>query len=559
MELVGGASYCLLRESVLNGRSNFKSVVPGCPLHLDGFGSNRMPSMQEVARVLPIGEPRRSQTCWAVSSSAPVSGSKREQLEYFTYSTGSDDDTDEGELDNQERSCNVEEDTLRMLEWPAVCLQVAEFASTSMGISLASSGKVLIGRSQPESQVLLNQTAAVSSLSSPLDFTGIEDVNDILSAALSGSACRCHDLCLVRGTLSAARNLCDKLDLEFGLQPETLLPLQSIMSGVNLCTDLESDIEFCIDCSFATVSDQASPSLAVARRNRQQNMKSLEARLKETASKVVDAGGNDMALVTKRRARLCVAVRASHKSLLPGGIVLDVSNTGATLFVEPEYAVSLNNAEMQLAAVEEAEVNAVLQRLSLKVIENSRNIQDLLERVTVLDLACARAAHARWLQAVEPLFGGPVKSVIRTAKGIQARESSQSEFAVEMYGVRHPLLLGAALPRPQASQRRLRQKSSAESGSTGKSAFGVGGPMSKSGIAPVPIDVLVKSGVRVVTITGPNTGGKTAALKTLGVAALMAKAGMFVPATGRPTIPWFGAVLADIGDDQVCVPVVLVV
>ncbi len=88
-------------------------------------------------------------------------------------------------------------------------------------------------------------------------------------------------------------------------------------------------------------------------------MSSLEALLKQPALMVADKGGMDSPLVTHRRARLCVAVRASHKGLLSGGVTLDVSNSGATLFMEPEPALEFNNEEIRLAAAEQGEETAV--------------------------------------------------------------------------------------------------------------------------------------------------------------------------------------------------------
>jgi dsDNA-specific endonuclease/ATPase MutS2 len=114
---------------------------------------------------------------------------------------------------------------------------------------------------------------------------------------------------------------------------------------IELDVELEASIEQCLDYSFSTVLDTASSKLAAVRRRRQQNMSSLEALLKQTAMMVADKGGMDSPLVTRRRTRLCVAVRASHKGLLSGVVTVDVSNSKATLFMEPEPALEFNNEE----------------------------------------------------------------------------------------------------------------------------------------------------------------------------------------------------------------------
>lgn len=307
--------------------------------------------------------------------------------------------------------------------------------------------------------------------------------------------------------------------------------LQAILQGCNLCTELEAAIEHCLDCTRSIVLDRASAKLASIRSKRTENSKALEALMKETAAMVYSAGGMDSQLVTKRRGRMCVAVRAPQKGLLKGGVTLDVSNSGATYFMEPEAALHFNNEEIQLAEEEKLEEIAVLRQLTFKLLGVSKDVVDLLERVIALDLACARASHGAWLNAARPAF--------------LAASSHSDPLLVDIQGVRHPLLLGSALGPPMNAHRFgiLRQKTKPRNV---KDAV-----ESSDSILPVPIDIAIRSGVKVVTITGPNTGGKTAALKTLGVVALMAKAGLCLPASGTPRLPWFDLILADIGDDQV--------
>ncbi|KAH8947487.1 hypothetical protein BDL97_11G043400 [Sphagnum fallax] len=358
----------------------------------------------------------------------------------------------------------------------------------------------------------------------------------------ASSANRSCKLCAVKKTLSSARRLHDQVQQG----PALISPLQSIMVGSSLCVELEALIEQCLDCSFSTVLDSASSKLAAVRRRRQQNMSSLEALLKQTAMMVADKGGMDSPLVTRRRARLCVAVRASHKGLLSGGVTLDVSNSGATLFMEPEPALEFNNEEIRLAAAEQAEETAVLQSLTFTLIDMSESMIDLLQRVTALDLACARAGYAMWLNAVRPVF-------CENDMAFFHKNPYMDQLMVDIEGARHPLLLGTALSASLNTQwhgvihqNKINTGSSSSSISTGNaSSFGF-----IETTLPVPIDIKICESVKVVTITGPNTGGKTATLKTLGVIVLMAKAGLFVPAVGQPQLPWFDRILADIGDDQ---------
>lgn len=256
-----------------------------------------------------------------------------------------------------------------------------------------------------------------------------------------------------------------------------------------------------MDCNFSIILDQASEELEIIRLERKTNMENLEAMLKKISSQVFQAGGIDRPLVTKRRSRMCVAIRTTHRSLLRDGIVLDSSSSGATYFMEPREAIELNNMEVSLSNAEKMEEQAILSYLSSEISESSDQIKYLLDRVMEVDLAFARAAHAQWMNGVCPDF---------------------SALSVDVSSIHHPLLLESSLRNISSS-----------------SGF------------PVPIDIKIGSGVRVVVISGPNTGGKTASMKTLGLASIMLKAGMYLPAQDNPQLPWFDLVLADIGDRQV--------
>lgn len=460
---------------------------------------------------------------------------------------------------------NVETETLKLLEWPRVCIQVSEFASTPMAVAVARKGDLPIGRTVVESEELQAQTVAAQLLSSPLEFSGIEDLRKFIEDAQSGNVCQLEELCLVRKTLAAVRRLHNQVvgQSRDGASIEThkdeqgaasIGPLQAVMLGCNLCSELESAIEYCLDCSRSTILDRASSKLASVRLMRQENSMALESLIKETAAMVFSAGGMDSQLVTKRRGRMCVAVRASQKGLLKGGVTLDVSNTGATYFMEPESAIHFNNEEIQLAEEEKLEEIAVLRQLTFMLLDTSDDVIDLLERVTTLDLACARAGHSAWLNGARPVFVNSMADSMSSSHSSSALDTTPAKedlLLVDIKGVRHPLLLGSALESPVNSPRYgiyIRQKEKSR-----RSSSGLKGAVESSNVdrmLPVPIDINIRTGVKVVTITGPNTGGKTAALKTLGVVALMAKAGLCLPATGVPRLPWFDSILADIGDDQ---------
>lgn len=273
-------------------------------------------------------------------------------------------------------------------------------------------------------------------------------------------------------------------------------------------------------------------------------MDELEGLLKEVSNRVYQAGGIDRPLVTERRSRMCVGIKASHRHLLPDGIILSASSSGATYFMEPSEAVELNNMEVRLANAEKDEEIAILSLLTSETAESGLKIRYMLKKVLELDLALARAAHAKWMHGVLPIIGlGGSES-----SGLAGEDHV---FSIDIEGIQHPLLLESSL-RERSSLKSYKShhlnlagldKSNDTLKNRNDSEYRVE--------FPVPIDIKIKGGTRVVVISGPNTGGKTASMKTLGLASLMSKAGMYLPAKNLPRVPWFDLVLADIGDLQV--------
>lgn len=283
-------------------------------------------------------------------------------------------------------------------------------------------------------------------------------------------------------------------------------PLVEILEGCDFKTTLEDKIGFCIDCNTSVILDRASEDLEIIRSERRRNMENLHSLLKKVSTRIYRKP-----TITKRRSRMCVPIRATHKRLLPGGVVLSVSSSRATCFMEPKEAIELNNMEVRHAESEKAEEMAILSILTSEVSAAQRGILHLLDRILELDVAFARASHAKWMNGVYPkLTSGHT-------------ERLDMALAVDIDSVQHPLLLGSVL---------------------GSSPDG-------GNLFPVPVDIKVESRSKVVVISGPNTGGKTALLKTLGLISLMSKSGMYLPAKNRPRLPWFDLVLADIGDPQV--------
>ncbi|KAK7369012.1 hypothetical protein VNO80_11046 [Phaseolus coccineus] len=455
------------------------------------------------------------------------------------------------------RSCSnpdsnsFQADTLKTLEWSSVCKQLSPFTSTSMGSAAALNARLPVGRTPAHSQKLLDQTSAARLLAQPLDFSAIHDLTDILRVATSGQLLTTRELCTVRRTLAAARELFDSLKrfASASNHPQRYLPLLEILQNCNFLVGLESKIEFCIDCNLSIILDRASEDLEIIRSERKRNTEILDSMLKEVASQLFQAGGIDRPLITKRRSRMCVGIRASHRYLLPGGVVLNVSSSGATYFMEPKDAIDLNNLEVRLSSSEKAEESAILSMLASEIANSESDISNLLDKIMEIDLAFARAAYAQWMNGVCPIFR------LDCFEGCDSNVDSDildpqedDSLNVNIVGIQHPLLLESSLE-IISDNLALRSGNAAKFGD-GNGAMATKYTSHSMSDFPVPVDFKIGRGTRVVVISGPNTGGKTASMKTLGLASLMSKAGMHLPAKNNPKLPWFDLILADIGDHQ---------
>ncbi|XP_072974209.1 uncharacterized protein [Typha angustifolia] len=426
------------------------------------------------------------------------------------------------------------------LEWSSVCSQVSAFASTSAGLAVCQGGDLPIGGDREESEKLLDQTAAAALLPQPLDFSGVDDVSIIVRSAVAGEMLTIRELCAVVRSLRAARRVFQQLEQvsrDSDRCQSRYSPLLKILQDCDFLTELAESIEFCVDCTLSIVPDRASRKLESIRKERRGNMERLKSLLKEVSMKVFQAGGIDSPLITNRRSRMCVGIKASHKSLLPEGIVLSSSSSGATYFMEPRDAVELNNKEVRLLGDEKAEELAILGFLTSEVAASETKIRHLMEKILELDLASARGAYAQWMTGVRPHFSEESEK--------SKPDTTPKYLSVDIEGLYHPLLLEPSLRRLPSFV--VAKDSSAKVLDT----RGMMDSEESPGIeTPVPLDIKIGHTTKVVVISGPNTGGKTATMKTLGLASLMSKAGIFLPAKGSPRLPWFNQVLADIGDHQ---------
>ncbi len=388
----------------------------------------------------------------------------------------------------------IQSETLELLEWHRLCQHLSTFAATKLGA--IATRDLTPPDSQAESEYLLTQTKEVyeleSRLTTGLSFDGIQDIGDYLERAELQGVLAGDELLAIATTLAGSRNLRRVIDN----QPDLPILIE-LVADLRTYPELEQEIHRCID-ERGQVSDRASQKLADIRID----LRKLRNQITQKLHNIIQVKSNAVQeqIITQRGDRYVIPVKAPQKDAIPG-IVHDTSASGATLYVEPNSIVPLGNQLRQLVRREQAEEEAIRRALTQQVAEVKPDLEELLAIATTLDLATAKARYSFWLQANPPRF-------------INRQENEY----ITLRQLRHPLLVWQQ--------------------------------QHEQGSAVVPVDLLIQPEIKVVTITGPNTGGKTVTLKTLGLAALMAKVGLFVPAREPVELPWFNQVLADIGDEQ---------
>jgi DNA mismatch repair protein MutS2 len=273
-----------------------------------------------------------------------------------------------------------------------------------------------------------------------------------------------------------------------------------------------ADVRRKIDPSGEVVDD-ASPEL----RNIRERLRRQRTRLRGTLESYLR--GKDTAkylqqqIVTDRHGRYVLIVRAEHRSSIPG-IVHGTSGSGASLFLEPLSTVEINNEIVELEQQEAEEVRRILLALTDLFRGRAEELERTVDAATELDVLNARARFSILVRGVAPKIS--------------------TDGRLELRGARHPLLIPGVqryLPGGEETPSAERRTPSAEKD-------------------PVPVDILLLPPVKVLVVTGPNTGGKTVALKTAGLLPLLAQAGILIPVEEGSEIPVFRSVFADIGDEQ---------
>ncbi len=379
----------------------------------------------------------------------------------------------------------------RVLEFGLVLDQLAELTAFGPSRELALSLEPATTRAEAERRLGLAAEARWTLDATSLGGVGgVRDIRGPVERARAGGRLEAAELLDVGSTVAAGR----LVRRAIAPHRERVPGLFDLVEGIRDHSALEDAISHAIDARGA-VLDSASASLARIRSSARTAHSRLMDRLQAMLSSQTYRDVIQDPIVTSRDGRYVIPIRSDEKGKVRA-IVHDQSSSGATLFVEPLEVVDLNNQVRQLEIEERHEVDRILLALSARVGEVGAAIQDGLERLARVDLAFAIARLAARHRAVIP--------------DLADAAGADREARLMLRAARHPLLRGDV----------------------------------------VPIDVHLTQSARIIVITGPNTGGKTVALKTIGLLTLMAQAGLPIPAAEGSIVPATDAVFADIGDEQ---------
>ena len=376
---------------------------------------------------------------------------------------------------------------LKTLEYNKIIDKLTEFAGSALA-------KEMCRNLQPstdlyEIQALQKETSdALSRIyqKGAVSFRGVRDIRGSIKRLEIGAIIGINELLSICSLLEVCSKV--KAYSRNDRDPDFEDSLEAMFQALQPLTPVSSEIRRCI-ASEEELNDDASPALFKIRRSMRQINDKVHAQLQTMVNGSARTYLQD-AVVTMRNGRYCIPVKAEHRGQIPG-MIHDQSSTGSTLFVEPMAVIKLNNDLRELELKEEKEIEMILATLSARCGEETEALRDDLDLLTKLDFIFARAQLSRSMNGTQPDFNEEGRILIK--KG------------------RHPLL----------DKKKV-----------------------------VPIDIQLGKDFELLIITGPNTGGKTVALKTCGLLTLMAMSGMLIPAAEGSRISVFNNVLADIGDTQ---------
>ena len=322
---------------------------------------------------------------------------------------------------------------------------------------------------------------------SGISFAGIHNVNASLKRLDIGGSLNTTELLHICSLLEVAKRA--KAYDRSDRADDKTDSLSPLFSQIEPLSPLLEEIKRCV-IGEDEIADDASPALFKIRKSIRGMNDRIHTQLTNLMNNTTTRNYLQDAVITMRDGRYCLPVKAEAKTSVPG-MVHDQSSSGSTLFIEPMAVVNLNNELRELFLKEQDEINVIISDLSNRVAENANGIRQDYSVLAELDFIFAKAQLAKSYNGVAPIFNEEGRIHIR--KG------------------RHPLLDTKKV---------------------------------------VPIDVRLGEDFRQLIVTGPNTGGKTVSLKTVGLLTLMGQSGLHIPAADRPELAIFHEIFADIGDEQ---------
>lgn len=381
----------------------------------------------------------------------------------------------------------MNEKALKTLEYYKIIDMLEAFATSSIGKNKCRQLRPLDNLTEIET--MQQETAdALSRIyqKGSLSFSGVKDVRGSLKRLEVGSTLGIGELLAIRSLLENASRA--KAYSRRETEDEHTDSLDNMFELIEPLSPLATEIGRCI-LSEDEISDDASTGLRQVRRS----MKLTNDKIHTQLSSFVSGNSRTYlqdAVVTMRNGRYCIPVKAEYKSQVPG-MIHDQSSTGSTIFVEPMTIVRLNNEMRELEIQEQKEIEMILSNLSQLAAENLDAIFDDVKLLSELDFIFARAQLAKSQNATEPRFN--------------------RDRIIDIKKARHPLIYKHKV---------------------------------------VPIDIRIGETFDLLIVTGPNTGGKTVSLKTVGLLTLMGQSGLHIPAFDNSRLSVFREVYADIGDEQ---------
>jgi DNA mismatch repair protein MutS2 len=387
----------------------------------------------------------------------------------------------------------MNEKALKTLEYYKIIEKLSTYAGSGLGKTMCSSLLPVndideIKKAQRETSDALSRILRKGSLG----FYGVHDIRGSLKRLEVGSALSAAELLAICSVLDATLRIRsygvkDTGDSETG--EKEIDSLEEMFRSLEPITLLNNEIKRCI-LSEEEIADDASPVLKSIRKS----LKITNDKIRDQLNSIVNSSGSKNILqeniVTMRNGRYCIPIKQEYRGQFPG-MIHDQSSSGSTLFVEPMAVVKLNNDLRELEIKELQEIERILADLSEQAGLHTEKLYNNIKVLPLLDFIFAKATLSKQMKGTEPVFND--KGIVNIKKG------------------RHPLIDSKKV---------------------------------------VPIDINLGKDFNLLVITGPNTGGKTVSLKTVGLFTLLGQAGLHIPAFDRSELAVFEEVYADIGDEQ---------